>query len=145
MTRTAGPEGVKSSALSIRLTPKMKFGLEIMSRLHHYSIPEIVNRAIHDVFSSENEGLSDWNGKSGERRFLLDTLWSDRPSDVLANLAFRASNLMSAPERRIWKLVLEDPKYWSDPTERTDPFLQREVLAQDWDAIEVVAKGPTTK
>jgi hypothetical protein len=97
----------------------MKFGLEIMSRLHHYSIPEIVNRAIHDVFSSENEGLSDWNGESGERRFLLDTLWR--------------------------KLVLEEPKYWSDPTERTDPFLQREVLAQDWDAIEVVAKGPTTK
>nr|WP_315235543.1 hypothetical protein [uncultured Albidiferax sp.] len=145
MTRTAGPDGAKTAPLSVRLTPKMKFGLEIMSRLHHYTIPEIVTRAIHDVFNSENEGLSDLNGKSGGRRYLLDTLWSDTPSEVLANLAFRAGNLMSAPEKRMWKLIVGEPKYWSDPTERTEPYLRGDVLAQDWKEIEAAAKGSATK
>lgn len=145
MTRVAGPDGAKTAPLSVRVTPKMKFGLEIMSRLHHYTIPEIVTRAIQDVFDSEHEGLSDLNGKSGARRYLLDTLWSNSPSEVLANLAFRAGNLMSAPEKRMWKLVVGEPKYWSDPSERTEPYLRTDVLAQDWEGIEAAGKGMATK
>jgi hypothetical protein len=140
MTRTAGPDGAKTSALSIRLTPKMKFGLEVMSRMHHISVPEIVTRAIGDVFNSEHEGLSDWEGKDNLPRYLLPLLWDENPALRLAKLQFHTPNLMSAPEKKVWDAILKDPKLWSHPTLRTQPHLREDMLTQNWERLTLGTK-----
>ena len=139
MARPVGAEGAKTSTLSVRLTPKMRFGLEMMSRLHRETLPDIVTRAINDVFDSEDEGLWDDEGdiaEIGGRRNLLPLLWSPRPSDRLANLAFHCEYLLSTVESRLWAKIKASPTFWSSQTERTEEFLLRDVLAEGWEALE---------
>ena len=56
-------DGLKNTALSVRVTPKMRFGLKMTSGLHLRPIPEIITYAIQGIFSSELDG-----GKTKERR-----------------------------------------------------------------------------
>ena len=67
MARTPkGDDGSRNVTMSIRVTPKMRFNLEMMARLHRDTVPNIVTRAINDVFSSEVEGLWDYGGADSE-------------------------------------------------------------------------------
>lgn len=139
MARTAkSADGAKTSTLSVRLTPKMRFGLEIMARLHRDTVPEIVTRAINDVFSSEFEGLWDYEGpeESGSKRPLLNLLWAEEPSDRLVNIALYSPNLLSTVERRIWMKIKNDPKFWNNPQELTLASLRRDFLAECWEAMQ---------
>ena len=139
MARTAkSADGAKTSTLSVRLTPKMRFGLEMMARLHRDSIPDIVSRAIEDVFSSEIEGLWDFKGviETGGKRPLLNLLWADRPSDRLANIAFHCPELLSTAELRLWTSVKSEPKFWRETYGKTPETLLRDTLAECWDAIQ---------
>lgn len=139
MARTAkGADGAKTSTLSVRLTPKMRFGLEMMARLHRDTIPEIVSRAINDVFSSELEGLWDNEGhvESGGKRHLLNLLWADRPSDRLANIAFHCPDLLSTAELRLWTKIKSERKFWSEPDVQSERNLLRDTLAECWDALQ---------
>lgn len=137
MARTAGAEGAKTSTLSVRLTPKMRFGLEMMARLHRDSIPEIVTRAINNIFSSEYDGLwdSDTDSPYG-RRWLMKLLWAERPSDRLANLAFHCPSLMSSAENRLWSHIKSESKFWKKAGAQTEKNLLREMLAQSWENLQ---------
>jgi hypothetical protein len=133
----------RTSTLTIRLTPKMRFGLEMMARLYHISIPDIVSRAVNEVFGSEYQGLSDFDGDpqvAQGYRDLLKLLWSERPSDRVANIALHCHKLLSGPEMQIWHRIRSDEKYWSNPAALTEVNLLRDVLAADWESLqEVVA------
>ena len=131
--------GSRSSNLTIRLTPKMRFGLDMMSRLYHESIPDIMARAVNDVFGCSYQGLSDWDGDIVEvngYRDLMKLLWSERPSDRVANIALHCKKLLAAPEIRLWDLVKSKPEFWADPADFTEKSLRREVLAKRWDALQ---------
>ena len=144
MARPTGPDGARSALLSVRLTPKLMFGLEMMSRLHRASIPDIVSRAIKDVFTSEFEGLWDYpkgsaNGAEEEARaprYLLEVLWADRPSDRFANIALHCAGLMSSADIRLWAFIYAQEKFWRPDCARTEENLLREVLAMEWTALQ---------
>ena len=139
MARPVGPDGARSALLSVRVTPKLMFGLEMMSRLHRASIPDIVSRAIKDVFTSDFEGLWDYEDDAktepGLRRYLLDLLWAERPSDRFANIAFHCEYLMPTADVRLWSRIKSKAKFWQPDEPRTEANLLREALADDWAAI----------
>lgn len=138
MARTpASPDGAKNVTISIRMTPKMRFGLELMSRLHDRSVPDVVSYAITEVFTSEIEGLYDDRGpqETGGKRYLLNLLWAERPSDRLANIALQSPELLTTAERRMWSEIEQMPEFWSGH-ERGESQLQREVLAKQWAQVE---------
>ena len=131
--------GSRSSNLTIRVTPKMRFGLEMMSRLYHESIPDIVERAVRDAFNGGYQGLSDYEGDAVEAngyRNLLKVLWNGRPSDRIANIALHCKRLLAAHEIRLWDLVKSKPEFWADPAEFTEKSLRRDVLAKQWEALQ---------
>ena len=135
MPRTAkGPDGPKNVTVSVRVSPKVRFGLEMMSRLHHRTVPEIVSDAIDQVFSSEIEGLYDDSGppEVGGKRPLLNVLWAERPSDRLPNIALECPYLLSSPEKKVWNQVLVDPRFWTTSKARTSSNLRRDELAAQW-------------
>lgn len=145
MPRTAkGPDGPKNVTVSVRVSPKVRFGLEMMSRLHHRTVPEIVSDAIDQVFGSEIEGLYDDKGapEAGGKRPLLNLLWAERPSDRLANIAFECPQLLSSPEKKVWSQVLDDPRFWTTAKARTPRNLLRDELAARWEELEGEAAVP---
>lgn len=143
MPRIAGPEGVKSATVTIRLTPKMRFGLELMARRHHDSVQEIMQRAINDLFASTHEGLlvdlCRPEDEVAEGLFapvnILNAVWSESAAERLANLALLCPELLNTPERRIWAKVRENDRYWkadegSEARKLDD--LDVEKLEEDW-------------
>ena len=145
MPRTpSSPDGPKNITVSVRVSPKMRFGLEMMSRLHHRPIPDIITNAINEVFSSELEGLWDDGGppEAGGRRHILPVLWAERASDRIANIAFVCPQLLSGPERRLWKTVEADTRFWKKPGSRAQSNLLRDELAAHWETIGGEAAAP---
>lgn len=146
MPRIAGPEGVKSATVTIRLTPKMRFGLELMSRRHHDSVQEIMQRAINDLFGSTHEGLlvdlCRPEDEVAEGLFapvnILNAVWSESAAERLANLALLCPELLNTPERRIWAKVMESDSYWKadDGGEaRKRDALDVGKLEEDWETL----------
>jgi len=132
-----GPDGPKNVTVSVRVSPKVRFGLEMMSRLHHRTVPEIVSDAINQVFSSELEGLYDDNGppEAGGQRPLMNVLWAERPSDRLANIALECPYLLSSPEKKVWSQVIADPRFWTTAKARAPRNLLRNELAAHWEEL----------
>ncbi len=100
-------------------------------------MPDLVTRAVQDLFISEHDGLWDHAyvpvaGEPNGPRYLLDILWADTPSERLANIAFNCSGLLSLDEKRLWQRVLADAKYWLHPKQRTNNQLRLDVLEEDW-------------
>lgn len=117
----------------------MKFGLDMMSRLYHESIPDIVMRALDNEFNNQYKGFSDFDGETVETngyRDLMKLLWAERPSDRLANIALNCKKLLSGSQLTQWELVKKSPEFWVDPTEFTEQSLRRDVLALNWDALQ---------
>lgn len=110
MTRHATSEGQKSAVISVRLTPRMRFGLELMGRLHQETMPEVVARAISDALTSGKGGLFVGADASTGLPFdLLKRVWADRESDRLANLALHYPAIMSRRERELWERIESSP------------------------------------
>lgn len=141
MARPVGPDGRKSAVLTLRLTPKVRFGLELMSRVHKETIPEIVANAIAQSLTAEYGGLFVFTEESKERpKNLLELIWDERPSDRLINLAVRYPSVMSRTELAIWQRIRQTPKYWRSERARkakspADSAVLRDVVAADWEAI----------
>lgn len=146
MPRIAGPEGVKSATVTIRLTPKMRFGLELMSRRHHDSVQEIMQRAINDLFGSTHEGLlvdlCRPEDEVAEGLFapvnILNAVWSESAAERLANLALLCPELLNTPERRIWAKVTESSQYWrtvDGGEQKSRGALLLEKLEEDWSLL----------
>lgn len=145
MARPTGPDGPRSAVISIRLTPKLRFGLEMLSRLHRESLPDIISRAINDALSSEQNGLWDYApGETQHPRMLMNLLWAERPSDRLANTALHCPYLLTAAENRLWALIKSKPELWLHPDERRAETLNREALAMTWDSLREDADMPRT-
>ena len=145
MARPASPEGARSALLSSRVTPKLMFGLEMMSRLHRSPIPDIVSRAIKDVFNSDFEGFWDQQStppddKSNGRRYLLEILWADEPSNRFANIAFFCDRLMSSSDARLWSFVKTQAHFWQPGAPQTERSLRRDLLANEWENIQEAHK-----
>lgn len=141
MARPTGPDGRKSAVLTLRITPKVRYGLELMARVHRETIPEVVARAISEIFAAEEGGLFVFTDDDGEHpKNLLNLVWAERPSDQLINLALRYPSVMSRAETATWHRILETPKYWRTERARrsaTPPesALLRELVAQDWGVL----------
>lgn len=143
--RPAGAEGPRTSLLAVRVTPKLRFGLEMLSRLRNTPVPDLVTRAISDLFGSEHQGLWDHppgrtpvsKGEPDAPRYLLDALWAEKASDRLANIALKSSHLLNMGERSLWIYVSTDSKYWSHKTKRAESELRRDVLQADWEELKL--------
>jgi hypothetical protein len=148
--RPVGPQGAKTVVLSLKVTPKVRFGLEMLSRMRNTSVPDLVTRAVTDLFDSESIGLWVDDDKRPDedfagRRYLLDELWAERPSDRFANIALRSADLCTIDERGLWLYVEGQPKYWTHKKLRTEKEFLRDALALDWDELKsayLPQKGP---
>lgn len=125
--------GLRSSFLTARIPEKTRFGLTLMSRLHHEPVPDILIRALNNLYSSEHIGLFvDLPGEELPRN-LLDLAWAERESDRLVNLAQVYPTLLTASEKLAWEQIRSTDKYWLKGKKGRE--VNREAIAEDWPAI----------
>jgi hypothetical protein len=104
-----------------------------MSRLHHEPAPDILIRALNNLFSSEHIGLFvDFPGEELPKN-LLELTWAERESDRLVNLAQVFPSLLTASEKLAWEEIRSTDTYWT--TSKKGRELNRDAVAHDWPAI----------
>ncbi len=107
----------KAEVLTVRLSPKMKFGLELLSRKQHRSLSAIVQ---HLLDRELRENLR-----------LLDQVWDVDERDRVVKLAMHSPDLLDVDEELKWKVIQDDYKrYWRGPKKPN-----YKAIRADWSAI----------
>jgi len=136
--------GPRDSVFTVRLPARLRYGLELTSRLNGEPMTDVVVRALSDGLSSENGGL--FVDLPGEDLpvFLLPKVWDEREPVRLVKLALVYPPLLGASERRAWEAIRAGDKYWSSSKTRnskaTKPVrnieeLQVAQLEADWEVL----------
>ena len=112
--------------LSLRLDPRSKYLIDLLSRHQKRTITGVIEWAVERagaeaIFDSEH-GIN----------FLeaINNLWSTDESVRLANLALARPDLLDYDELRIWETIKVSPGFWSVTGDIIFSDLQRE-----WDHL----------
>lgn len=100
----------KTEVVAIRVTPKLRYALELHSRLLNRSVGQTVERALVQYLGNPDEGLI-FENALGERRFIIDEVWSASPAVRLIRLARLYPKLLSYEEEVAWEVVCRNSGY----------------------------------
>ncbi|WP_373530946.1 hypothetical protein [Vampirovibrio sp.] len=143
----------KAEALTMRVNPKLKYGLELLCRKQHRTLTSVMERALSALVNDPDEGLA-INDSTGftlsEPTLMLDRLWD--PSEVvrLIRLAYDWPQLMAYEEELIWKTICDNAFYWVGES-RSDEFiwdtrdesnLNIQKVIADWETLKKVPDEP---
>lgn len=123
----------KSEQVSIRLEPKIYYGLELLARQNHRTIAATIETAINLLLGDPRDGLKlplNRNQKGIDLAVpvktepALDKLWHTNEPDRLALLAFNKPELMDYEEKQIWEHVQNTSYFW---VRQTIPYVDMPV------------------
>ena len=123
----------KTESLTVRLDPKVKFGLELMSRLQNRTVTGVVEWALTAAMTRAT--INPRDEESATVTAILDEVWSTDEPLRLVRLAFRAPNLLTYEELRIWETIQESPRFWDSPHRDHELYVDFATLRADWDAL----------
>lgn len=137
--------GPRDSVFSVRLPARLRYAVELIARLNHEPMTDVIVRALSDSLTSENGGLMiDLPGEDMPV-FLLPRVWDERESVRLVKLALAYPALLSANERAVWEHVRNSANYWKVGTKRdaARKFEQLDVerLEADWETLRAEASS----
>ena len=98
----------KSDVITVRLSPKLKYGLELLARKQHRPLSSVVSRAIEQSINDPEAGLYKNTSKGlkiKEPKQMLDILWDVHPADRLVKLATHWPELMTYEEEKRVKAI----------------------------------------
>lgn len=139
MPRKAGKSGaVKGDTITIRVPPRMKFALELLSRSKETSISSLVLNAVVPYIESETDTLTVTRKTEGsnEQLYIPDRAWDISVIDRTIKLAMLQPNLLTPDEEAAWKVVHEDQRYWEDRF-KTEPKFK--LIREEW--IQIIEKA----
>lgn len=127
MAKAGRPSSGKGKLLTVRLTPKMRYSVELLARIQRRnSITAVIELALERLLHDKEMGLT--NGK-GE--YLPDLIFDEDEVTCFVNLCLHCSELLTYDEELIWRVIEADKKtYWK--AHRTPNY---EKIKADWDAI----------
>ena len=141
MARPTGPTGPKTSALSLRLTPRTRYGLTLLARVNRQSLGQVVEEALEKAFHAKGPGTL-YRKLIGtlEPVDVLDFTWDERPWVRLARLGLLGGELLTGPELRLWHTLWKTPRYWKfgpplHGPEQIQIAMVHEALAADWNKL----------
>lgn len=118
-------EDEKLEQFSIRLTPKLKFGLELLARAQNRSLSQAVEWALQVGLNSYRVN-NEWDDVAG----LLDKAWAqDAEFDRLYTIYISAPHLLTFEDRAACEVVEQ-----SIEMEMSDEGLRAKAIADDWQA-----------
>lgn len=93
----------KTDALTLRLDPRVKFLIELLSRVGHQSITGVIESAVSRLAHDRKVGLA---GSELSLAYASERIWSPIESDRVVNMAMFAPSLLNHEEGCI-RAVLE--------------------------------------
>jgi hypothetical protein len=119
---------VNDEKLTIRLSPRLKYTVELLSRRMDESTSAVIKEAIR-YMAEGPDGL--WGTKeNGDSLLIPDACWDPLDVDRFVKLAIHAPELLNNTETVDWKVITEDPKYY---TPENGANFKR--IRDDWELI----------
>lgn len=103
-------EGALSESLSLRLLPRIRFGLMLAARIERVSMSEATHLLLDSALSGDSATLA--RLKIAE----LSELWSPKPWTRLQNLQERRPDLLTGKERSLLQMLKEQAAPVTDDT-----------------------------
>lgn len=111
MVRKVGrPSSNKAKLITVRLTPKMRYSVELLARVQRrQSITAVVEFAIDRLLHEKNSGLFD-----SESAYLPDLIWDEDEVVRFVNLCLYRPDLLDYEEGLVWRTIEMNAEYWKD-------------------------------
>ena len=143
----------KVEALTMRVNPKLKYGLELLCRKQHRTLTSVMERALSSLLNDSEDGLAIDNSKGFtlvEPVLMLDRLWDPNESIRLIRLAYDWRQLMSYEEELIWKTICDNAYYWVGSRAsgefiwdiRDESCLNIQKVNSDWNILKTIPENP---
>lgn len=124
----------KGEPLSIRIDPKVRYGLELLARRQRRSVTGVVEWSIVEAF--RNETISDDLGNDVSFEVALEkTLWALNEPERLLRLYFGFQSLMTFDEERMAGVLLASKVLWSHPEERHFDCFEWSAVLDHWETL----------
>ena len=145
MPRKAKGE-TKGEVVTLRLTPRIRYGLELLARQQRRTLSSVAEWAFYEAFKTESIAPS--TGEEKTLKEALDDLWDPVEPDRLVKLAQKYPSLLTYEEDLIWKVIKEEPSFWLELKSGTggllgyappQPDMKR--IRRLWPAIKEAASG----
>ena len=125
----SGNEERKGVSITIRVTPRTKFVIDLLTRQQNRSVTALfeafIARAEDDAFGYERTTDGPMDPMGTTRASLVDQLWDTDDVSRLVNLASIAPKLMNYEEQVLWRVIRDQPPLWL-VTQREFPLRRRE-------------------
>ncbi len=129
----------RTNVIAVRVTPKMRFGLELLAQERGATLTDIVILAVDNLFGTEAIGLLRKPPGEDGGAPILDRVWSPQECERVVRLGIYVPELMSDRQRYLWSCIRETRKFWKRRTEPGHPKpddVNWEALAKDWPDLE---------
>jgi hypothetical protein len=100
----------KTGALSIRIDPRIRYGLELLSRVQRRNVTGVVEWAMQEAFSRET--IADADGDVIVFAQAVRLLWADNELERIFLLHFYFPTLLDFDESRMVNVLLSTPNFW---------------------------------
>lgn len=125
----------KTEALSIRIDPRSRYGLELLARLQRRSTTGVVEWVLQEAFKQEVFDNSDMNQSPLHLEDALNDLWQVNEVERLVALAISKPQLLTFEESRVWKVLKDTAAFWKNHQyQEFKAFRWLEILPQ-WEKI----------
>ena len=115
-------------AISLRLTPRTHYGLDLLARKRHTTLTAVIEWAVSRAISDAVDGLVEQRG--GRTVDILSEVWDPEEADRFVRLAQAYPALLRFEEDRLWKAIRENPKLWA---QKTGPRIA--AIRESWPAL----------
>lgn len=128
----------RTNVVTLRVTPQMRFGLELLAQERGETLTEVVTWAVTELFGTEQIGLLRFaTGESMATR-VLDRVWSPHEHERVVRLGMYFPEFMNNRQQYLWSRVRESRKFWKQggvPAHPVPDDVDWPVLAQDWPTL----------
>lgn len=103
----------KTETLTLRLDPKVKVMIEIISRIRRQSITGVVEAAIEEIaFDLDTPYFDDGEMHNYSLGSIFSDVWSADESERFINMCYHLPSLLTYEEQRIWETIKSSSCFW---------------------------------
>lgn len=121
----------KTESLSIRIDPRLRYALELLSRHQRRAVTGVVEWIIDRTLRDETVTL---NGNDASFADAMRHLWHPNELNRIVALALHAPELLTYEESRLWRVIYDSPTFWQGPNRRLNDLMASE-MTKHWDKL----------
>jgi len=135
----------RSEVVTVRLDPRLRYGVELAARKHRRTASSFIEWAIEQSLKEVVIRVDEDEPWPRTAEDALDQVWDVDEPDRFIKLAVRFSELLSHEEQALWKLVRECDGLWPTSANAVDKAnginINLITLREYWDDLLSVSKG----